>query len=999
MHKRIFALLLSLCLLLSAVPVYAGAATGQLVSANAVTVTAGNTATVTLKAENFAAIAALDVYVFYDASALSVSSTTNGTLLSSAQSSVNTAEAGKITLSLMSLTGISGTGNLLTIRFATTASTDPGTYPITVAIGRAYDSNLQVAEVAGVNGSVTVSAPVETETFTIYGYPSTSSLQKGSVLSYRVAAASSRSFVSGEFLVTYDHEVFAFESATLESALTKEGAIYSVNSSVLGQVRIVYANDDPVESFYLFTVKLKVIADMDGKTTIKANANNIYRENLTAYLPGSRTDTLTLTKLPQVVDYPNAFLRTDTLVVGKESHADFCLEAGAGVAAADFTLTYDPSVLRCVSVTQAEGLGEKGGMVVINDNYQNGTIRFSYVNMDAYSQEDLPLVRILWEPICSPDRHYSVSLGGVGVVDANQKSITLEYVTDSDCIYVATVIPPCEADGYTLNTCACGNSFQDQFVPMEGHILEEFAAKEPTCLEPGWTAHVGCTRCDYKTVELLSPLGHDYIFHDYQSPTCTESGWYSYDTCSRCDYSTYSEIPALGHRTFVYRPEWVDPICVELGDDAYPFEYVDGVYYSTNHGSNSNVSMQIIAIYDCQLTLICGVSSEQYWDNLKILRNGAQTDVISGEVTDRAISFDLTAGDSVTVSYYKDGSVDKGQDRGWVELQFDQIYEENATEIPAEDAQPTCTQPVICSYCNVVVKPIGNHYLGGTSEQGPFCTYCGQIFPVAIYQGGSPKQVYKTLEQAYAACIDNQYILLLWDVQVDLQLDRDLYVDLNGHAMTGTIRPGAYKIYGMDCKTNNYENTNGYLACVTPDGTDLPVEKAWTTTSKRGGSERSYLAVKNDNGWSFNRYFLGLTHVSLKPNAGGVGYKGYYVGNGAVCDALSETNTFGYTLSLEGGLTVSRSIDGCASGRIVTLRVKNFDLQNFGEAMLSAKVFLTLADGTVLESSPISMSMRMILENINAGIEGFSQEQLAAVRAMIEKYPIVKTWDTANLYS
>ena len=979
-------------------PVYAGAATAQQVSANAVSVTAGNTVTVTLKAENFAAIAALDVDVYYDASALTVSETANGTLLSSAQSSVNTAEAGKITLSLMSLNAISGTGNLLTIRFATTVNTAPGTYPITVAVGRAYDSNLQAAEVAGVNGSVTVSAPVETEAFAIYGYPSTSSLQKGHVLSYQVAAAYSRSFVSGEFVVTYDHEVFAFESATLESALTKEGAIYSVNSSVLGQVRIVYANDDPVMNFYLFTVNLKVIADRDGKTTVKANANNMYRENLTAYLPGSYTSTLTLTQLPQVQDHPNAFLRTDTLVVGKESCADFCLEAGAGVAAADFTLTYDPSILRCVSVTQAEGLGDKGGMVVINDNFKTGTIRFSYVNMQAYAQEDLPLVQITWEPLSSPSQHYSVSLRGVGVVDANQKPITLEYVTDSNCVYVATVVPPCEADGYTLYTCACGNSFRDQFVPMEGHILKEFAAKEPTCLEPGWTAHVGCTRCDYKTVELLPALGHDILSHSAQAPTCTEAGWEAYTTCSRCDYTTYSEMAALGHRTIVNRMQWVDPVTVELGDGDDPFEYADGVYYSTNHENNSKREMEVLAQYDCQVTLTYGVSSEKNWDKLYIYLNGVQQDMISGDVAGSQRSFDLAVGDRITVRYTKDSSFSAGDDRGWVQLQYEQVYVEKAVEIPAEDAQPTCTSPVTCSYCNVVVKPTGSHYLGGTSDEGPFCTDCGQIFVTAIYENGSPQQVYKTFAEAYAACADNQYIQLLWDVKVDLQLNRDLYVDLNGHAMTGTMQAGNYKIYGMDCKTNNYESSNGYFACAAPDGTALPVEKTWTSTTALTGIARSYLAIQNENGWTFNRYFLGLTHVSLKPDVCGVGYKGYYVGNAAVQAALSQTDTFGYTLALEGGVSVSRTIDGCESGRIVTLRVKNFDLQNYGEAMLSAKVFLTLADGTVLESGEVSMSMRMIMEEINARAASFSSQQLAAVKAMIEKYPIIKTWDTANLY-
>ena len=205
--------------------------------------------------------------------------------------------------------------------------------------------------------------------------------------------------------------------------------------------------------------------------------------------------------------------------------------------------------------------------------------------------------------------------------------------------------------------------------------------------------------------------------------------------------------------------------------------------------------------------------------------------------------------------------------------------------------------------------------------------------------------------------------------------------------------------YGVDSKTNNYVSSNGYFVCKDETGNLAPVVYDWTTTSKMVGSEHSYLALPNDHGWTFNRYFLGLTHVSLKPNVSGVGYKGYFVSNPAVCAALSETDTFGYSLSLEGGLSVTRSIDGYTSGRIVTLRVDNFDVQNYGEAMLSAKVFVTLKDGTVLESSEVSMSMRMILEDISARAASFTAEQLAAVKAMIEKYPVVKEWDTKNLYA
>lgn len=471
MSKRIFALFLSLCLILSAAPVVSGAATGQQVTANAVTVTAGNTASVTLRAENFENIAALDVYIYYDPAVFTLSSTYNGSMLSGAQTSVNTAEAGTITLSTMSLTGINGSGNLITVYFYTSADVAPGTYPITVAIGRAYDGNLQPVTVGSVSGSVTLNQPVETETFRIYNYRDKSTLQKGDILSCRIANYYNYSFASGTFTVEYDHELFALDSVELDPGLLGEGAMYSINSSILGQVRIVYANVDPVNNFYLFTVKLKVIADTDATTTINAQASNVYRPGLSAYLPSSVSNTLTLVKLPAVTDYPNAFLQTEELEVGKQSKSTFSLEAGSGVAAADFTLIYDPTILRCVNVAMAEGLADQGGMLIINDNYTAGTIRFSYVNLSAWDAADLPLVEITWEPLQSPQSHYAIVPRAVGVVDETQNAITLEYVSDSGCIFAPSVTPPtCTEDGFTSHTCsACAKTYKDSPVGSLGH--------------------------------------------------------------------------------------------------------------------------------------------------------------------------------------------------------------------------------------------------------------------------------------------------------------------------------------------------------------------------------------------------------------------------------------------------------------------------------------------------------------------------------------------------
>ncbi len=586
MIKRTTALLLALFLILGAAPVYAGAADGQRVYANAVTVTAGYTASVTIRAENFSNVAALDVYIYYDAEVLGVNRTNNGSMLSGAQVSVNTAEPGTIKLSAMSLNGISGTGSLLTVYFSTYTNRAPGTYPVAVAVGRAYDTDLAETSISSANGSVTVNKLEQTETFSLYAYSNQYSLGKGELLTYSVENRGYQAFVSGEFTVTYDHEVFAFDSLQLDEALTGEGAVYSVNSAVLGQVRIAYATDEPVRSSPLFAVKLRVIADTDGTTQISTQSANVYREDLSAYLPGSCTSSWTLEKLPVAEDHPNAFLHSDKLAVGKQGKSIFCLEKGAGVAAADFTVRYNSAVLRCVGVTVAEGLDQKGGMVVINDSFAGGMIRFSYVNMDAYDEEALPLVEILWEPVSATRGHYEITLSGVGVVDAEQNAVALEYVTDSGCVYQSVVTAPtCTQDGYTTFTCTCGDGYVGDPVEKLGHDEISHAAQAETCVSVGWHAYVTCSRCDYSTYAQIAPLGHDctkMIIDEahLRAPgaNCTQTDTYWYG-CSRCDAVSDTEyFEGTGFGPHIFTEEIKDDAHRVPGTEDPALYYYDCAY-------------------------------------------------------------------------------------------------------------------------------------------------------------------------------------------------------------------------------------------------------------------------------------------------------------------------------------------------------------------------------------------------------------------------------------
>jgi len=511
MYKKIIALLLTLCLILSAAPIYIGAAGIATVSAPDVTVTKGGSVCVNITAEDFQNVASLDLFIYYDATAFNLYYTENGNMLAGTQTSVNTSTAGAVKLSTISLDGMNGTDTLLYLYFETLDAAEAGKYDVTVAVGDAYNTSLSPTSIRGNNGSILAEEAPQSEVFSIYTYTEESDISKDDVISYRIISSSYSSFASADFIIEYDYEVFEFDSIELEEPLKNDGAIYSVNSQPLGQVRLSYASTVAVQTSYLFKVNLRCIANKNTDTTLKTHAQNIYREDLTPYVPSFHEYTLNVIKAPEVMDYPDLYLEVDKLIAGDTANAMLYIEKGAKIAAGDFSVSYDPEVFRIISVTPADGISSIGGMIVINDNFDEGKIRFSYVNMEAYDKENVALINITLEPLKSPQEHYELLVSGVGVVDQSTSSAALEYIPNSGCIFEREVIPPgCETEGMTIYTCYCGESYREDILPSLGHDEVHHAAKAESCTENGWLEYVTCTRCDYSTYESIPFKGHSF---------------------------------------------------------------------------------------------------------------------------------------------------------------------------------------------------------------------------------------------------------------------------------------------------------------------------------------------------------------------------------------------------------------------------------------------------------------------------------------------------------
>ncbi len=185
----------------------------------------------------------------------------------------------------------------------------------------------------------------------------------------------------------------------------------------------------------------------------------------------------------------------------------------------------------------------------------------------------------------------------------------------------------------------------------------------------------------------------------------------------------------MGHRVIESHKVLEDPISIQ-NNGTIPFEVIDGVYYSQNHNDYSSSEFTATALYDCSVNLIYGVSSESNYDKLYILKNGAQLDMISGSVSERKLTVELSVGDVLTLRYTKDVSVSVGEDRGWVKLEYDHVWIGEDVDVPADTLEPDCANGVICDYCGAVVKAaLGHKYVNG------ICSVCGDIF-VSITQKG-----------------------------------------------------------------------------------------------------------------------------------------------------------------------------------------------------------------------------------------------------------------------
>ena len=455
--------------------------------------------------------------------------------------------------------------------------------------------------------------------------------------------------------------------------------------------------------------------------------------------------------------------------------------------------------------------------------------------------------------------------------------------------------------------------------------------------------------------ETEQTCNHNYKSEVTDIPTCTKEGTLTY-TCILCD-EFYTETLGAGHC-------YEDGICMDCGDPemiisctvTQPAEgaIVQKASYNVLGTITSASPLALVEAYidgACYASVSLGDTTTLDIRFSKINDYLKFKELPSGPHTLEIRARDIYHEEMITVSTRR--FVTEG------------VVSCNHNYVTAVTKAPTCTQngtmTYTCSLCqaNYTVTLTARHeFVGG------ICTECGQVA--------------------------SHNLVLNADTEVDLSLTEDLYVDLAGYELTGTIQTNGFRVFGMDSTTDRYtDDRMGYFNCEDENGLSI-VPQSVTTTKDMV----RYMTIATDEGYTFHRFYLGITHLNLVPATTGFGYKAQFRGDEMV---HSYVDSVAYDLWITESNVVSRTINGFTDK--CSLRLNNVDVQHYGQTPVYARVSMTLADGTVVEGAVHASTFRDLVEAVDLQADSLTADQLAAVRAMIAKYPIMQTWYLDNLFS
>lgn len=203
--------------------------------------------------------------------------------------------------------------------------------------------------------------------------------------------------------------------------------------------------------------------------------------------------------------------------------------------------------------------------------YIGNQISVSTLKIGSLSDFALKQVRNSKQPLC-------VTAAQLDQLEADRQQALQDAINNAGSIskpepeepahvhsYIDTLVAPtCTEKGYTIYTCACGDSYQDSEVASTGHIWDDWVTTvQPTSQLEGTKEHK-CINCGRAETQPLPKLEADHT-HNYTQKvvvaTCTTDG-YTLNSCACGDSYRDDVVNATGHR---YTDKVVAPTCTSGG--------------------------------------------------------------------------------------------------------------------------------------------------------------------------------------------------------------------------------------------------------------------------------------------------------------------------------------------------------------------------------------------------------------------------------------------------
>lgn len=412
--------------------------------------------------ENATAIGALELSIQLDDKIITGGHYV-GSLLSNELYDLNKSNPGEIKVSITSLNGMNGQGHLFSIHIQVPYDFPLGDSFFTITVSEVYDINFNPVQVKGSTHKMKV---LERQTSTRNGYiydsASDNNLKLGQTFQYGINGYNLNQLVAGEINIQYDRTVLKPVKTTLNGHFNISGSIYSLNDSLDGQIKLAFAFDTSIDYLYsIVVIDFEVIQDTDVSSSIQTELVNAYSSDLQSISFSKTSQTINISKSPVVVDYPNLYTTTYAGSATNEFTIDVMIDQNSLLAAGDFVLNYNLNHLSVVSIAPGSNVSTNGGIIMFNPVYDQGQIKFTYINENGLTTSDV-LLKVTFKPKYDNfNLQTELTLSQSGdLVDKDFKTIVLEYIKTTITLYEVKTYRFLNPDGseYTLIKADVDNS-------------------------------------------------------------------------------------------------------------------------------------------------------------------------------------------------------------------------------------------------------------------------------------------------------------------------------------------------------------------------------------------------------------------------------------------------------------------------------------------------------------------------------------------------------------